>query len=295
MGEKAAFTLRAPFAQAGASMIDIVNGINRGIQQSGNFLHAGVLTIIDRVEGKVKTDKEIIEAWVSYASNRYINDPQLNIGGARGDNALSLITKANAAYEQAAYDIRRKYTYSVDPTTGEYNWWGKIMHGMSDSIGYMAVAMAGGGPAAMYLPMFTQNVIENVQMSGYNTNYTKLMTNAGIKTGIEYAIELALGKLLGFSKLDKLIGYSDDALKVTQQAVTKGITATGKEAAKQWASASAKDMVKEGLEEVFQDMSGMVVDYMYGDEYKARGKEGATLENFGTSIYYWCCNIFSYR
>ena len=44
------------FAQVGANMINIVNGINRGINFSGN-LQAGVMTIIDRVEGKVKTDK----------------------------------------------------------------------------------------------------------------------------------------------------------------------------------------------------------------------------------------------
>ena len=97
------------------------------------------------------------------------------------------------------------------------------------------------------------------------------MTNAGINR-YRICIELLAFRCYLASKLDKLIGYSDDALKVTQQACySKLYNCTWvKEAAKQWALASSKDMVKEGLEEVFQDMSGMAIDYMYGDEYKAR-------------------------
>lgn len=181
---------------------------------------------------------------------------------------------------EQAYDIRRKYAYSVNAETGEYTQWGKIIHGVGDAIGYMSLAMLTGNAAGMYIPMLSANIKENMQMLGPNPDYSKIVLNAGIKTGVEYAIEYGLGKLIGFSQVDNLIGFSDDAARIGQQAVIKGATATGKEAFKRVSLQMAKDMAKEGLEEVLQDASGMFIDYLYGDEYAKRSNESFKLENF---------------
>lgn len=219
-------------------------------------------------------------------------DPKIaTLHGIQNSNAFmgtAHLDKIEKDLAALAFDIRRKYSYSIDPATGEYKFWGKILHGMADSIGFMALSMLGGGPAAMYIPMFTQNVRENLQLTGYNTDYSKLMTNAAGKSAVEFAIEWSLGKVFGFTKLDKIaFGYADDAAKIgakATKAVTKGMTATTGQAIGHLSAQIAKDAFQEGLEEVLQDGSGMFIDYLYGDEYSQRGKDGATLENFGQAF-----------
>ncbi len=285
-------------AELFAFATDLTNGLFRNINQTANLGVSAFITIKQYLEGKVDlyqdvakaalqgksdTKTSFTEAFARNLSNAQIDDPQLNPGGSR-TNALAEFNKINEAMTAAAYDIRRKYSYSVDPATGEYKLWGKLLHGMADSIGYMVPALLTGNAAAMYAPMFAANMIENVKMTGYNTDYRKIFTNAALKTTVEYAIEVGLGKLIGFSQIDKLIGFGDDALKVGVNAVTKGVTQTTGQAAKQVISIMAKDMVKEGLEEVLQDTSGMIIDYIYGDQYAKRGKDAATWENLSQAF-----------
>ena len=274
---------KAVIGEIAAFDSDIIAGLTRSISESGNTLASALYTLKEFTTGRVKTFDDIARAYTFSASNQMINDPQLNVGGTKS-NALAEITKINDDITKFAYDIRKNWSYSIDPTTGEYTKWGKALHGMADSIGYMTVSMFGGGPAAMYLPMFTSNIIENSRLSGYNTDYSKLFTNATIKTGVEYYIEKLLGKVIGFSTQDILMKIGKNTAKATAQAVAKGVTATTKEAAGMFAKTMLKDMAKEGLEEVLQDMSGMAIDYLYGDEYSARGKEAASLENLAQAF-----------
>ena len=281
--KKIANTGKAIFTEEGAFLLDAGAGLSRGINAAGNFIASGVYTLKEVATGRAKTFEEIAQAYAFSADAQYANDKQLNVGGTRA-NPVAEVDKIQAALSKTAYDIRRKYSYSVDPTTGEYKYWGKILSGMADSMGYMAIALASGNPAGMYLPMFVDNVRENIKLNGYNADYSKMMTNAMLKTGVEYAIEWGLGKIIGFSKLDTLLGFGDDAAKITAQTVIKGATASGKQAAKQVGLNLLKDMLKEGSEEVLQDTSGLIIDYLYGDKYAKRSDENGSLANLAQSF-----------
>lgn len=267
----------AVLAETVAFGADLISGAARVSSDAIDTIQSGVYTLGQVIQGRAKNIEDISRAYAQAAS-----------GEANADslekNYADTLNNVSEWLTEAGYDLRRKYSYSIDPATGEYKLWGKILHGMADSIGYMGLAMVGGGPAGMYVPMFTRNVKENAQLMGPNTDYTKVMTNAASKAAVEYAVELALGKVLGFTKLDKLVGYSDDALRVTQQTVIKGATSTTKQALAQAGKLALKDAFKEGTEEVLQEASGIFIDYLYGDKYADRGKEAANLENFAQAF-----------
>lgn len=273
---------------AATFVMDWTSGAVRVTADMSNTVFSTFYTIQQVIQGRATTFADISKAYARSASGQVTNDySSLGVGNQAALQPNSPLEKTYdiaAEITQAAFELRRKYSYTVDATTGEYNNWGKLWHGMADSLGYMSLAMVGGGPAAMYLPMFTSNVRENVQMAGANPNYAKIMTNAATKAAVEYAVERVLGKVIGFTKLDKLIGFSDDALRISQQTVSKGLTATTKEALVQVSKQIGKDMLKEGIEEVLQEGSGMFIDYLYGDQYNTRAKENFTLENFSQAF-----------
>lgn len=254
------------------------NVVKVGSQFSASIVAASK-TLEYAVTNRGKTFEDISRQYALVASGKEWEAYQA-LSFEEKANILKKGEELSLAMANIAMDIRRKYSYNFDGVTGEFSPWGKIMYGVSNAAGYMALSLFGMGKIGMYLPMFTGNVQENTQLGGYNPNYSKIITNAGIKTGVEMMIEYATGKIFGFSKLDKLIGWGDDAAKITAQTVNKQLTASTVEAIKMVGAQAAKNALKEGVEEVLQEASGMAIDYLYGDQYRDRSKEGFTLETF---------------
>lgn len=272
--QKAEGRIKSMWAETSGFVLNAASAATRVVDQS-----------IDTIYGAT----EVLDKWMASGMNMSLEQISAEYAKAvtSTDRGLDIgldPTELSENIKELALDIRRKYSYHMDAVTGEADGYGKILTGMADSIGYMSLAMITGNPAAMYVPMFTGNVQENVALSGPNVNYTKMISNAALKSGVEFGIEYGLGKLLGFSAQDTMIGFADDVLKVSQKAVSSGVKATTRQAVGKISAQLARDMLKEGTEEVLQELSGVFIDYLYKDQYAARAKETFTVDNFVQSF-----------
>ncbi len=270
--------------EIGAFATDMASGGIRVAQDGGKFIAATSYTIAEFMSGRANSWSDINKHFtqgVAIAENKQGVNTDLNLG--KQNSAVDIVENLDDQLTQLAYEMRRNYSLTVDAITGEYNFVGKTLQGMADSIGYMSLAFV-AGPAGMYVPMFTGNVSENYSVAGSNVNYNKIIANAGLKAGAEFAIEYALNKFLGSTVVNRLIGFSDDTAKIATKSVTKGLTTTGKQALSQTALTLAKESLQEGLEEVLQDTSSNFIDYLYGDQYKERAKDNFTIENLSQAF-----------
>lgn len=139
--------------------------------------------------------------------------------------------------------------------------------------------------AIFYTHVFSSMTSESIQgqlangVSYEDINIGEVISNGIIKSTLQYAIELGLGKLMGFSGLDKMLGISGDMSKVTSDSILKTAEATGLKAAGTAIGRGAYDMLKEGLEETFQDMADGIIDCIYGGEYAKRGSQTLSISN----------------
>ena len=239
-------------------------------------------------------------------------------------NVVNAVEAYEAGYRPGT---GKTFAEQVDNTVGVgagYTTWGKWMNAMTDSIGYMLPTMlltipTGGtstfaqfgakGAAKVagvsaktaaaiknglfYTQIFSGMVGENVETAMANgvtldqINHAEILSNAAIKAVAQWGVEKALGAIMGFSGLDRLMGATaakgatglgSQALKtgtkIAEQVGRKGIAAFGTAVGR-----IGKDLLKEGLEETLQDMSDGIIDTIYGGSYATRGKETLSINN----------------
>ena len=182
-----------------------------------------------------------------------------------------------------------------------YRGFGAMWNGVTTSIGYMlpsiitaqvaglagapAAVVKGLGSGAMYTGIASSNITETIEASGLNyknLNAGNVISNAIIKAGVQYGIELALGKVLGFfSVSERLRGLGTTSVK---NAVKIGSTEA--KAFGIMLGRGIKGAAKEGLEETLQDLSDGIVDTVYSsfsgqlnEVYKANGAETISFNN----------------
>ena len=182
-----------------------------------------------------------------------------------------------------------------------YQGFGKVWNGVTVSIGYMLpsimtanIAGAAGlsstavktlGSAAMYTGIASGNIKDTVESAGVSykqLNAGNVISNAVVKAAAQYAVEVALGKVLGFfSVTDRMRGLGGNTVKnATKIGSTEG------KAALIAAGRGLKSMAKEGLEEALQDLSDGLIDTFYSgysgklnDMYAERGAGTMSLNN----------------
>lgn len=171
-----------------------------------------------------------------------------------------------------------------------YNWWGKVSTGAMESIGEMVVptiltmgasagiqastismkALRAVKTALFYTSMTGNNVSDVVKSATANglalkdINMGQVIFNETVKSTAQLGLELLLGKFIGFTKADKLIG-----LGAGEEAAVRFIGKTEGGAIGRAALGIIKDMFQEGLEEVLQDTSDAILNYFYA---KSGGK-----------------------
>lgn len=176
-----------------------------------------------------------------------------------------------------------------------YTDWGRYCNMIVSTIGDMLPYMLipGSGTASKVLKtggfyaanVFGGNISETVKDAKMNgISYTELdqgevIANAATKAAAQYAVEVVLGKIIGFTGLDKLMGIGDDVVKASVAGVTKVAKATGMKAVGYALGRGALDMFKEGLEEVCQDLSDQLIDGVFGGRYAERAKDDFSLQN----------------
>lgn len=207
---------------------------------------------------------------------------------------------------------------------------GGMVHSMFDSIGYMlpsmligfatggtSTALQASGKTAMkaigkglaagrqalqtsvfYGGIFSGMVKENVELalednpglSIRQLNAGQIVSNAAIKAAAQWAVEYALGKLLGVTLETSLVtGQTGSGIlaKTTVDKAVKMANTGGWKAVGTYFGNRLKQAGQEGLEELLQDSSDAFIDYIYGsagagDSYVDRASEtiGQVCESF---------------
>jgi len=125
----------------------------------------------------------------------------------------------------------------------------------------------------------TRDAVSNAEMNGMSykdLNAGTVLSNAALRATAEWAISQGLGYLMGFTGVDRMIGMG----------VGKGTTAAAQAATKTGAAALGavlgrvgKSVVKEGLENMFQEISNGVINWAYGGNYKDQVHQHINIQN----------------
>ena len=165
----------------------------------------------------------------------------------------------------------RTHTYIRD-VDGNMTPVGKYVAGIANSIGMMMpailanAAIPGSGMAFFYTGIYGSNVYENATNPATENSPSWIkVANAAVKTGTEAVIEYGLGKMLGGTLQNQLLGLSG-----------RGIKEFGKHAGIKFLFKSA---AQEGLEEFLQDFSTNLVDQFTGMIYEGYQDTGCHISD----------------
>ena len=176
---------------------------------------------------------------------------------------------------QDLIDFETNYT-SIRDIDGNYSNWGKYVGSTATSIGEMLPSMligagvgkllgsAGGAisniagkigsgvsQATFYAGMGAGNIQDTYAQyvaTGADIDSSAILANAAIKSGLQWAVERGLGKVLGSTSLDNMV-FGRTMSGASGSTLTNAGVKT-----------IFKDVLQEGLEEVFQDTSDFLVD-----------------------------------
>ena len=221
-----------------------------------------------------------------------------------GARFLAAFANDGNAILDAANEIDKKYGFTIDAVQtyeqGQYvqTGFGKYFAGLTESIGYMLPSMliniATGGAASavtsalFYTGIASGNVKDYVASASQNgisykdLNAGEVIANSAVKAAAQYGVEIALGKLIGFTGLDRMLGIGKGAEATWKTAgkatkpwlsakyamsagekMARGAVQTGKKAFGELALRASKSFFKEGLEESLQDLSDGLLDMMF--------------------------------
>ena len=192
-----------------------------------------------------------------------------------GENGLTAYEKRTARAALDEYERTHTHFRDID---GNITGVGTYVAGIANSLGMMVPAivtayftsgtsLAWMGSTTFYASIFSNNMYENATNPALTNSpaYLKI-TNAAVKTAIEAVIEWGLGKVLGGTISNTLIGLSGG------KTVFKGITKTT------GAKYFIKSAAQEGLEEFLQDFGTNCIDQFYDLAYEGYGNNGVTIQ-----------------
>ena len=189
-----------------------------------------------------------------------------------GENGLTAAEKRTVRAALDEYERTHTHFRDID---GNMTGVGKYMAGISNSIGMMAPAIVttivtGGlgaptwiGTTTFYASIFSNNLHENAtnREIANSPAYLKI-GNAAVKAGVEAVVEWALGKILGGTVQNQLIGLGG---RGAGQPLFRGLSKTS------GLKYFFKSAAQEGLEEFLQDFSTNCVDQFTDLLYEGEG------------------------
>ena len=295
--------------QTAGGLLNIVGGISNWVNDIYN-IGQGLLNMCFNWSGDASAGDRFLWAFAN-------DEDDSNLSNQLSRFTEELTYRMNYEYSKTVNAVEAYEHGYIPPSWGEmwgtgwktegekvYNGFGRMWNGITTSIGYMvpsillAVATGGASTAAwvpktvgsvsMYTGIASGNIKDTVQRASLNgvsykdLNAGSVISNAVLKATAQWAVEVALGKILGFFSIsDKLRGLGDDTVSAaTRIGATEGkafLTAAGR---------GLKSIGKEGLEESLQDLSDGLIDSVYGiggskldQVYKERGVETMDIEN----------------
>lgn len=195
-----------------------------------------------------------------------------------GQSGLYATEKNNV---RTALDEYERLNSSFRDIDGNMTKVGQYVAGISNSIGMMVpaiitnIAIPGAGMYAFYGSVFIGNIYDNA-----NNPYTKnspswlKVTNAALKTSAEAVVEVALGKFLGGTIGNRLLGLDGGLNSKIMSAIGK-YTGVGY---------LAKSALQEGAEEFLQDMSTNFIDQFTALIDEGYGNTGVTFQTLVDSF-----------
>jgi hypothetical protein len=208
-----------------------------------------------------------------------------------GENGLTALEKQTLRAALDEYERTHTHFRDID---GNMTGVGKYVAGIANSIGMMVPAIVvnyftGGtaslawmGTATFYASIFSNNLHENAtnREIANSPAYLKI-TNAAVKTGVEAVIEWGLGKILGGTVQNQLIGLGG---RGAGQPLFRGLSKTS------GLKYFFKSAAQEGLEEFLQDFSTNCVDQFTDLIYEGYGNTGVNIQ---TLIDSFCIGVLS--
>lgn len=208
-----------------------------------------------------------------------------------GENGLTAAEKRTVRAALDEYERTHTHFRDID---GNMTGVGKYVAGIANSIGMMVPAIVvnyftGGtaslawmGTATFYASIFSNNMYENATNPNTANSPSWLkITNAAVKTGVEAVIEWGLGKILGGTIQNQMIGIGGRNIS---QGFIKGFSKTS------GLKYFFKSAGQEGLEEFLQDFSTNCVDQFTDLIYEGYGNTGVT---FQTLVDSFCIGVLS--
>lgn len=208
-----------------------------------------------------------------------------------GENGLTAAEKRSVRAALDEYERTHTHFRDID---GNMTGVGKYVAGIANSIGMMVPAIivnyfTGGvyglawmGTATFYASIFSNNMYENAtDPSRVNSPSWLKITNAAVKTGVEAVIEWGLGKMLGGTIQNQMIGIGGRNIGAS---FIKGFSKTS------GLKYFFKSAAQEGLEEFLQDFSTDLADQFTDLIYEGYGNTGVT---FQTLIDSFCIGMLS--
>ena len=208
-----------------------------------------------------------------------------------GENGLTAAEKRTVRAALDEYERTHTHFRDID---GNMTGVGKYVAGIANSIGMMVPAIivnyfTGGtaslawmGTATFYASIFSNNMYENATNPNTANSPSWLkITNAAVKTGVEAVIEWGLGKMLGGTIQNQMIGIGGRNIG---QGFIKGFSKTS------GLKYFFKSAGQEGLEEFLQDFSTNCVDQFTDLIYEGYGNTGVT---FQTLVDSFCIGVLS--
>lgn len=202
------------------------------------------------------------------------------------DYYASGITAAERNSVRAALDEYERLNTDFRDIDGNMTTVGKYVAGISNSIGMMvpaivantltggAASLAWVGTATFYSAIFSNNMYENAtnQYLGKDSPAFWKITNAALKTGAEFLVEYGLGKWLGGTVSNQLIGIKGKLAKNIVFDKKAGLRYLFKSAG------------QEGLEEFLQDFSTNLIDQFMVAIDEGYGNTGVTFQTLVDSF-----------
>lgn len=290
--EWARLILESTFARYEAYQIEANKATQNFFEKMNAYLNSGVKRFLAGIsnfcQGIYDIGEGLLNIFVNWSGDEDIGQRFL-YAFSNNDEYTQPFAELSRQLTESAFQFERDYTAMYDAVKAYYSedgdgytTWGRWYTSAFESLGYMVPSMLIGnyaasfglspmataiaGTGSFYAGVFAGNISETVsaaQLQGISykdLDAGEVVSNAMTKAAYQWAVEYALGKLIGWSGLDKAMRGGKVAEKTVQVGTSKAKAAliTG--------GRLVKGMAKEGLEEVLQDMSDGLIDYFYAQQ-----------------------------
>ena len=249
----------------------------------GSGIHRTLAGFTNFTQDIYNIGEGLVNIFINWSNDKNIGSRFL---AAFGDDEKEFLANLTNDLEQTAFQFERDYGKGLYDSvegyeTGKgYSTWGRWYTGGLQSIGYMlpTILLTRGlgsikglssstikaiGSGTFYGGIASGNIkdtIEKAKLSGLtyqDLNSLEVIGNSMGKAVAQWGVEVILGKILGWSFTDKALRGG----RIAEGAVKVGTTELS--ALGTFALRAGKSAVKEGLEEVLQDLSDGLIDYFY--------------------------------